>query len=245
MSGNQRVIRTTADDHGRFSFNALAFGTYRLAASSAGISGELSVDLGSGGADVTLALTAIKQIGSVKVVRANPVRGSGADVQLNASDLTRAPSSDSFPEALIQLPGTARGANGVVHMNGDHGVIDYVVDGVPIPQALNREIGSEINPNDISYLDAIEGAYPAQYGLRFGSVLNISTRAGTGPPGFDGSVGTDPTETLTSHWGIMRRWGTAAASMWRFAISKRTARSIRRISIRRTTKAATPTSSFA
>ena len=188
LSGNQRVIRTTADDHGRFSFNALAFGTYRLAASSAGISGELSVDLGSGGADVTLALTAIKQIGSVKVVRANPVRGSGADVQLNASDLTRAPSSDSFPEALIQLPGTARGANGVVHMNGDHGVIDYVVDGIPIPQALNREIGSEIDPNDISYLDAIEGAYPAQYGLRFGSVLNITTRAGTGPPGFDGSV---------------------------------------------------------
>jgi hypothetical protein len=134
LSGNQHVIRTTTDAHGRFSFNALAFGTYRLQASSAGISGELSIDLGSGGADVTLALTALKQIGSVKVVRANPVRGSGADVQLNATDLTRAPSSDSFPEALIQLPGTARGANGVVHMNGDHGVIDYVVDGVPIPR---------------------------------------------------------------------------------------------------------------
>jgi hypothetical protein len=73
-------------------------------------------------------------------------------------------------------------------MNGDHGVIDYVVDGVALPQALNREIGSEIDPNDISFLDAIEGAYPAQYGLRFGSVLNITTRAGTGPPGFDGSL---------------------------------------------------------
>jgi len=89
---------------------------------------------------------------------------------------------------LIQLPGAARGANGVVHMNGDHGVIDYVVDGVPLPQALNREIGSEIDPNDVSSLDVIEGAYPAQYGLRFGSVLNISTRAGTGPAGVDGSV---------------------------------------------------------
>ena len=142
LSGNQRVIRTTTDEHGHFSFNALAFGTYRLQASSAGISGELGIDLGSGGADVTLVLTAIKQIGSVKVVRANPVRGSGADVQLNASDLTRAPSSDSFPEALIQLPGTARGANGVVHMNGDHGVIDYVVDGIPHPsgaQSRNRQ----------------------------------------------------------------------------------------------------------
>ncbi|MBD5656362.1 MAG: TonB-dependent receptor, partial [Candidatus Eremiobacteraeota bacterium] len=73
-------------------------------------------------------------------------------------------------------------------MNGDHGVIDYVIDGVPLPQALNREVGSEIDPNDISFVDAIEGAYPAQYGLRFGSVLDITTRAGTGPAGFDGSV---------------------------------------------------------
>ena len=63
-----------------------------------------------------------------------------------------------------------------------------MVDGVPLPQALNREIGSEINPNDIAFVDAIEGAYPAQYGLRFGSVLNISTRSGTGAAGFDGSL---------------------------------------------------------
>jgi hypothetical protein len=122
------------------------------------------------------------------VSRAVPLRGSGADVVLNATDLARSTTSDSFPETLIQLPGTARGANGVVHMNGDHGVIDYVVDGVALPQALNREIGSEIDPNDISFLEAMEGAYPAQYGLRFGSVLNITTRAGTGPAGLDGSV---------------------------------------------------------
>jgi outer membrane cobalamin receptor len=137
---------------------------------------------------IAIALSAIKQIGSVVVSRAVPLRGSGADVVLNATDLARSTTSDSFPETLIQLPGTARGANGVVHMNGDHGVIDYVVDGVALPQALNREIGSEIDPNDISFLEAMEGAYPAQYGLRFGSVLNITTRAGTGPAGLDGSV---------------------------------------------------------
>jgi hypothetical protein len=76
----------------------------------------------------------------------------------------------------------------VVHLNGDHGVITYNIDGVELPQALNREIGSEIDPNDISFLDVIEGAYPAQYGLRFGAVLNITTRAGTGPAGFDGDL---------------------------------------------------------
>jgi transposase len=187
-SGNEQVLHTTTDASGQFSFAGLSFGTYRVEANAKGLAGSLSIDLGSGGADVTIALSNLKQIGAVAVIRGSTLHGSGADVILNATDLKRSTAADSFPETLIQLPGTARGANGVVHMNGDHGVIDYVVDGVPVPQALNREMGSEIDPNDISFVDAIEGAYPAQYGLRFGSVLNIATRAGTGPPGFDGSL---------------------------------------------------------
>jgi hypothetical protein len=188
VTGNRQTFKATTDSQGRFTIATLPFGTYAIRVVSAGLSGALDVDLGSGGANVTIALSSLKQIGSVAVARSSPVRGSGADVVLNATDLTRSTTSDSFPETLIQLPGTARGANGVVHMNGDHGVVDYIVDGVPLPQALNREIGSEIDPNDISFLEAIEGAYPAQYGLRFGSVLNITTRAGTGPAGIDGSV---------------------------------------------------------
>ncbi|MBV8530886.1 MAG: TonB-dependent receptor, partial [Candidatus Eremiobacteraeota bacterium] len=91
-----------------------------------------------------------------------------------------------FVNLEIQMPGGVRGANGVVHMNGDHGVINYMLDGVALPQELNRDIGGEINLSDLSFVDLIEGAYPAQYGLRFGSVFNMATRAGTGPPGFLG-----------------------------------------------------------
>jgi hypothetical protein len=186
--GNNAVARTTTDAQGRFAFAALGLGTYTVTATLNGLRAVTRVDLGNGGASIQLSLSQLTTIGSVNVVRSAPVRGSGADVTLNSTALTRAPSSDSFPETLIQLPGAARGANGVVHVNGDHGVIDYNIDGVSLPQALNREIGSEIDPNDISFLDVIEGAYPAQYGLRFGSVLNITTRAGSGPAGFDGDV---------------------------------------------------------
>ncbi len=189
VTGNRQTFKLTTDEQGRFSLPSLQLGTYEVRAQAGdNLDGALDVDLGSGGANVMIPLSVLKQVGKVVVARSTPVRGSGADVVLNATDLARAPSSNSFPETLIQLPGTARGANGVVHMNGDHGVVDYIVDGVPLPQALNREIGSEIDPNDISFLDVIEGAYPAQYGLRFGSVLNITTRAGTGPAGFNGSL---------------------------------------------------------
>ncbi len=187
-TGNNSTTRTTTDAKGRFAFASLGLGTYTVTASSASLHAEARLDLGLSGASLDLPLADLKTIGNVTVVRDPPVRGSGADVTLNSTFLTRSPTSDSFPETLVQLPGAARGANGVVHVNGDHGVIDYLIDGVPLPQALNREVGSEIDPSDISFLDVIEGAYPAQYGLRFGSILNISTRSGAGPAGFDGDV---------------------------------------------------------
>ena len=102
--------------------------------------------------------------------------------------MTRSPANGSFPELLIQLPGAARGANGIVHINGDHGDINYIVDGVPIPQELNRNIGTEFDPSDVAFADIIEGAYPAQYGERFGGVVNITTRSGSGPAGFNGDI---------------------------------------------------------
>jgi hypothetical protein len=188
VAGNNSVVTATTDARGRFSVAGLGLGTYTVTAAGADLRAVSQVDVGSNGATVELALAPIATIGKVVVSAAPAVRGSGADVTLNSTYLTHSTTSDSFPEALIQLPGTARGANGVVHMNGDHGVIDYVVDGVPLPQALNREIGSEIDENDISFVDVIEGAYPAQYGLRFGSVLDISTLSGTGPAGFSGDA---------------------------------------------------------
>ncbi len=186
-AGNNVVLHATTDANGRYTFPALLLGSYDVTATLGGQHGAVRVDLGSGGATAPIALT-LQKIGSVAVVRSTATRGSGSDVVLDHETLTRSPYNDSFPEALIQLPGAVRGANGVVHLNGDHGVIDYLVDGVPLPQALNREVGSEIDPNDVSFVDVIEGAYPAQYGLRFGSVLNITTRAGTGPAGVDGDA---------------------------------------------------------
>jgi len=186
-SGDNLTVKTTTDAQGRFSFPPLALGSYDVEARSGDLVGDARVDLGGDGATVTLALGALKVIGHIVVSRSPATHGSGTDVVLNADDLTRLPFNNSFSEMEIQMPGAVRGANGVVHMNGDHGVINYVLDGVALPQELNRDIGGEINVNDLSFVDLIEGAYPAQYGMRFGSVFNMATRAGIGPAGFDGN----------------------------------------------------------
>ena len=137
---------------------------------------SLRVDLTGAGTTVTLALGGIRQIGRTSVTARPPVRGSGTDVSLDAETLTRSPAGGNLPNLLVQLPGAARGANGVVHINGDHGDINYIVDGVQVPQELNRTVGTEFDPNDIAFVEALQGAYPAQYGERFASVINIDTR---------------------------------------------------------------------
>jgi TonB dependent receptor/Carboxypeptidase regulatory-like domain len=186
-TGNNRTYSATTDASGHFRFPPSPVGTYTLEASHGDARGSARVDLATSGAVITIPI-GLKEIGAVTVSSASTVRGSGADVVLNHTALTEMPYNNSFTEMQIQLPGSARGANGVVHFNGDHGVVNYQLDGVALPQELNRDIGGEINLNDLSFVDFIAGAYPAQYGLKFGAVFNMATRAGTGPAGFDGNA---------------------------------------------------------
>ncbi|HVR46723.1 MAG TPA: TonB-dependent receptor [Candidatus Binatia bacterium] len=187
-SGNNLTVKTSSDARGHFAFPPLALGTYDVEARQGDLRGLIRVDLGSGGATISIALVKLSEIEHAVVTQSQSLalHGSGSDVVLNSTALTRLPFNNSFTRMETQMPGAVAGANGVVHINGDHGVINYMIDGVPLPQELNRDIGSEININNLSFVDLIEGAYPAQYGLRFGAVFNMSTRAGTGPPGADG-----------------------------------------------------------
>ena len=187
LTGNNLVLHTRTDGSGHFAFASLDPASYQLAAQAAPGIATMRVDLSSSGAAVTLQL--LKTISSSRTVGLPPTRGSGTDLTLSGNYINKLPSGRDLSGILLQLPGAARGANGVVHINGDHGDINYIVDGVAVPQELNREVGSEFDPSDISFIDVLQGAYPAQYGGRFASVVNITTRAGnTTTPGFDFSA---------------------------------------------------------
>jgi hypothetical protein len=186
-SGSNLTLHAKTDARGVFTIS-VPIGTYDVGVTAPEGSAVLRVDVPAAGANVTLSLTQLKEIGHTSVTARPPVRGSGTDLNLNSEALTRSPAGGSLPNLLIQLPGAARGANGVVHINGDHGDINYIVDGVAIPQELNRVVGSEFDPNDIAFVETLQGAYPAQYGERFASVININTRNGAGPPGLIGDL---------------------------------------------------------
>ena len=184
--GSNLRLQTRTDAAGHFALAGVPLGTYNVNVSSPSGSAALRVDVPAAGAAITLALTHLKEIGRTSVTSRPSRGGSGTDLSLNSEQLSRSPASGSLSGLLLQLPGAARGANGVVHLNGDHGDINYIVDGVAIPQELNRTIGTEFDPNDIAFVETLQGAYPAQYGERFASVINVNTRNGSGPPGFIG-----------------------------------------------------------
>jgi hypothetical protein len=187
-TGSNLTLHAHTDARGAFSIPGVPIGSYDVEVVATQGRAALRVDVTGTGANLVVALSQLKEIGRTAVTSRPPVHGSGTDLSLNAESLARSPSAGSLPNLLIQLPGAARGANGVVHINGDHGDINYIVDGVQIPQELNRVVGSEFDPNDIAFVEALQGAYPAQYGERFAAVLNINTRNGSGPPGFIGDL---------------------------------------------------------
>ena len=183
VGGNVNV-HTVTDARGRFVFVGIPIATYNIDVASASGNASLRVDASGTGADVAVVVGHVKEIGRTSVVSHPPVRGSGTDLNISGQLLDRTPANGSLPSLLLQLPGAARGANGVVHINGDHGDVNYIVDGVQIPQELNRNIGTEFDSRDIAFVDVLQGAYPAQYGERFATVLNIATRNGAGPAGY-------------------------------------------------------------
>lgn len=195
-AGNNAQASVVSDRNGRFVFTTLLPGSYVLSAINRDRRASIGVVLPAGGTNVTIDF-GLKTIGSVFTRVARPsIRGSGTDLTLTPGLLAHSVAATTFPNLLLQLPGSARGANGVVHINGDHGDIAYVVDGMPVPQELNRIVGNEFDLSDAAFVDVIQGAYPAQYGGKFASVLEVSTREGAPAAGYSaslssGSIGED------------------------------------------------------
>ena len=65
-----------------------------------------------------------------------------------------------------------------LHVRGGHQV-SWAIDGVPIPNTnIASDIGPQIDPKDIDYLEAQRGGYSAAYGDRTYGVFNVVPRTG-------------------------------------------------------------------
>ena len=99
---------------------------------------------------------------------------------INRADIEQTPGADrtnSMAMITDYTPG-AYVTHDMLHMRGGHQV-DWLIDGVPIPNTnIATNLGPQIDPKDIDYMEVQRGSYDAQYGDRTYGIFNIVPRTG-------------------------------------------------------------------
>ncbi len=90
-------------------------------------------------------------------------------------------------QVLLRAPGVAQDGFGQVHVRGDHGNLQYRLDGVQLPEGLSL-FGNALATQYARNMSLITGALPAQYGVRTAGVVDIALKSGTTDPGAEASM---------------------------------------------------------
>ncbi len=117
--------------------------------------------------------------------------------------------STPMNQVLLQAPGVVQDSYGGLHVRGDHANLQYRINGVIVPESIGG-FGQSLDARTIQNVKLLDGALPAQYGLRTAAVVDITTRSGH-ELGNGGSVGITGGSNGTlnpnaSIWGGSDRW---------------------------------------
>jgi outer membrane receptor protein involved in Fe transport len=181
------VAHTQSDAAGHFTFTNASQGTYAVQAEKSGFQlGTAIVTVSTGkGASTTVTLAAQEAL-EVQVVaeRLNRARNGlspqtgGSVYRFDANDVAALPegSHTAFNQVLLQAPGVANDSYGQLHVRGDHGNLQYRIDGVILPEGISG-FGQALDTRFAKRVDLLTGALPAQYGYRTAGVIEIETKS--------------------------------------------------------------------
>jgi len=105
-----------------------------------------------------------------------------------SADLEALPMGSDSPlnQVILQAPGVVQDSYGQLHVRGDHGNLQYRIDGVVVPEPISG-FGQGLDARFARSINLLTGALPAEYGYRTAGVVDILTK---GPGmGNGGSVG--------------------------------------------------------
>jgi outer membrane receptor protein involved in Fe transport len=160
----------------------------------------------------------VQDLGAVSVSAAldqarnalSPGTGSSQYV-IDHEAIAQLPLGASTPinQVLLQAPGVVQDSYGGLHVRGDHANLQYRINGMIIPESIGG-FGQSLDARTIHTVKLLDGALPAQYGLRTAAVVDITTRSGQ-DLGNGGSVGITGGSNATlnpnaSIWGSNDRW---------------------------------------
>jgi hypothetical protein len=173
------------DDNGEFSFTSVPVGDYRITVAQPKFdTSEQTVTVDSSSSPVLhfqLAIATLSQttvvVGQAGVANMDSVTPT---TLIDREDIAQTPGADrtnSMAMITDYTPG-AYVTHDMLHMRGGHQV-DWLIDGVPVPNTnIATNLGPQIDPKDIDYLEVQRGSYDAEYGDRTYGIFNIVPRTG-------------------------------------------------------------------
>ncbi len=99
-------------------------------------------------------------------------------------DIGNLPLGDSTPlnQVILQAPGAVQDSFGQLHVRGDHGNLQYRVNGVIIPEAISG-FGQALDTRFADQINILTGALPAQYGYRTAGIVDIQSKGASAENG--------------------------------------------------------------
>ena len=175
----------TTDDNGEFNFSSVPLGDYTVTVSSKGFEQtKQDVTVLSDTSPVLHFSLAVEGAKENVEVSETPVEATTESVTptttLNRIEIQQTPGADrtnSMAMITDYVP-AAYVTHDMLHMRGGHQV-EWLIDGVPIPNTnIASNLGPQINPKDIDYLEVQRGSYDADYGDRTYGIFNVVPRTG-------------------------------------------------------------------
>ncbi|HWF67947.1 MAG TPA: carboxypeptidase regulatory-like domain-containing protein, partial [Acidobacteriaceae bacterium] len=170
---------------GYFSLLTVPLGNYRLSISSVGfgILQQTITVYSNSSAILHFQLQLEKVQQSVRVTAQSEVVNPDSvtpTTLINRAAIAQTPGADRT-NSLAMITNYVPGAymvHDMLHMRGGH-QISWQIDGVEIPNTnIASNVGPQIDPKDIDYLEVQRGSYDANLGDRTYGVLNVSPRTG-------------------------------------------------------------------
>ena len=184
-STSDYVRKLTVDADGGFEATALPVGAYLVTVRKEGFApAEQEAVIASGSAPVLHFQLMIgarnEQIAvSEGALAVNPEQMTPTTI-VSRAEIAMTPGADlsnSLTAITNYVPGSWI-SHDQLHVRGGHQVT-WAIDGVPIPNTnIASNVGPQIDPKDIDYLEAQRGGYSSAYGDRTYGVFNAVPRTG-------------------------------------------------------------------
>jgi outer membrane receptor for ferrienterochelin and colicins len=176
----------TTDAAGRFSFPVVTPGGYVLTVAADGFTTEARAihleprDLRS--IDIALHLRSVEEAVGVEapLVSLGSTHSPSSTV-LGAEHFEALPPTQhqNLTDAIVTAaPGMIRGHDDFVHVRGHEIALNPIINGVSFWENPHALFSPGISPTVIEAVNVMTGGFPAEYGNRFGGVLDVVTKSG-------------------------------------------------------------------